>query len=74
MMLYARDLNLLALGEESAQALGVDVPRLRLGLLALASLLTASAVSIAGPMRLLRGTAPHVRESHEWARLSPSRK
>lgn len=60
MLLYARDLNLLALGEESAQALGVDVPRLRLVLLALASLLTASAVSIAGPISFVGLVVPHI--------------
>src|SRR5690606_40074057 len=60
MLLYARDLNVLALGEESAQALGVDVPRLRLVLLALASLLTASAVSIAGPISFVGLVVPHI--------------
>ena len=60
MLLYARDLNLLALGEESAQALGVDVGRLRLALLALASLLTASAVSIAGPISFVGLVVPHM--------------
>lgn len=60
MLLYARDLNLLALGEESAQALGVDVPRLRLALLALASLLTASAVSVAGPISFVGLVVPHM--------------
>jgi hypothetical protein len=26
------------------------------------------------PMRFFRGTAPHVRESHDWFRLSPMKK
>jgi len=60
MLLYARDLNLLALGEESAQALGVDVGRLRLVLLALASLMTAAAVSIAGPISFVGLIVPHI--------------
>ena len=39
-----------------------------------ASRLGGQYVSFAGPMRLLRGTVPHVRESQEWMRLSPRTK
>ncbi len=48
LFLQARGLNALALGDDEAAALGVDVHRLRIGLLVVASLLTALAVSVAG--------------------------
>lgn len=59
-MLYSRDLNLLVIGEESAQSLGVNVPRVRLVLLALSSLITASAVSIAGAVSFVGLIVPHM--------------
>ncbi len=46
--LYARRLDLLALGEGPARHLGVDVERLRLALVLVIALLTAAAVSVAG--------------------------
>jgi ABC-type Fe3+-siderophore transport system permease subunit len=46
----ARRLNLLALGEESAQQLGVDALRLKRRIFAGAALLTAAAVAFAGPI------------------------
>ena len=59
-MLYSRDLNLLLIGEESAQALGVNVPRVRLVLLALSSLATACAVSVAGAIGFVGLIVPHI--------------
>jgi iron complex transport system permease protein len=59
-LLYSRELNLLAIGEESAQALGVNVPRVRLILLALSSLMTASAVSVAGAIGFVGLIVPHM--------------
>jgi len=59
-LLYARELNLLLLGEESAQALGVNVGRTRLVLLALSCVLTASAVSIAGAISFVGLIVPHI--------------
>ena len=47
---HARELNLLALGEEAAQQLGVDAERLKLQIFAGAALLTASVVAFAGPI------------------------
>ena len=44
----ARSLNLLALGEEPAQQLGVDVARVQRVLLVAASLMVGAAVSVAG--------------------------
>lgn len=60
LMLFTKELNLLALGEESAQALGVNVPRTRFWLLVLSSLLTASAVSIAGAIGFVGLVVPHL--------------
>jgi iron complex transport system permease protein len=57
---FARDLNVLTRGELSASALGVNVKRLRLMLYALASLLTASAVTIAGSIGFIGLVIPHL--------------
>lgn len=59
-VIYSRELNLLAVGEEDAQSLGVNVARTRLILLALASLMTASAVSIAGAIAFVGLVVPHM--------------
>jgi len=57
---FARDLNVLARGELTAGALGVSVPRLRLMLYVLASLLTATAVTIAGSVGFVGLVIPHL--------------
>ncbi len=56
---YSRELNLLLTGEEAAQALGVNVPRTRLILLSLASLMTGVAVSISGGISFVGLMIPH---------------
>lgn len=56
----ARDLNVLAHGELKAGALGVAVPRLRLLLYLLASLLTAAAVTLAGSVGFVGLVVPHL--------------
>jgi len=56
----ARDLNVLARGELAASALGVAVPRLRLLLYFIASLLTAGAVTIAGSIGFVGLIVPHL--------------
>jgi len=56
----ARDLNVLARGELAASALGVAVPRLRLLLYFIASLLTAGAVTIAGSIGFVGLVIPHL--------------
>ncbi len=48
LLTQSRQLNALAMGDESAQSVGVDVRRTRLLLLVIASLLTAVVVSVAG--------------------------
>jgi iron complex transport system permease protein len=57
---YARDLNLLAMGEETAHNLGVNVERAKLVLLVLASLITGAAVSISGLVGFVGLMIPHV--------------
>jgi len=57
---YARDLNVLLLGEEEAQAVGVNVFRTRVLLLTVVSVTTASAVCISGPIGFVGLIVPHV--------------
>jgi iron complex transport system permease protein len=59
-MLRARSLNGLLLGEQAAAHLGVDVRRERRILLALASLVTAAAVAISGLIGFVGLVVPHV--------------
>jgi iron complex transport system permease protein len=59
MMAYARPLNAMARGELQAAALGVDVRRLRLMLYLGASLLTATAVTLAGSIGFVGLIIPH---------------
>ncbi len=53
-------LNALALGDESAQALGVPVARIRFAGLVAVILLAGSAVAIAGPISFIGLAAPHL--------------
>ena len=57
---YSRDLNLLLAGEETAQSLGVNVPQVRLILLALTAVMTGAAVSIAGGIGFVGLIVPHL--------------
>jgi iron complex transport system permease protein len=59
LMVFSRDINLLLLGEETAQGLGVNVGRTRFILMALASLAAGAAVSIAGPIGFVGLLVPH---------------
>ena len=59
-MLRARSLNGLLLGEQAAAHLGVDVTRERRILLGLASLVTAAAVAISGLIGFVGLVVPHV--------------
>ena len=56
----ARELNLLALGEEAAAQLGVNAERLKLRIFGGAALLTASAVAFAGPIGFVGLIVPHL--------------
>ena len=55
----ARDLNVLARGEDVASALGVAVPRVTLALYVLAALATAAAVTTAGSVGFVGLVVPH---------------
>lgn len=57
---FARELNLLARGETLAATLGVAVPRLRLGIYLLASLLTAASVAAVGSIGFVGLVVPHL--------------
>ncbi len=59
-LVRARTLNGLLLGEETAAHLGVDVRRERAVLLGLATLVTAAAVAIAGLIGFIGLVAPHL--------------
>jgi iron complex transport system permease protein len=56
----ARELNLLALGEEAAAQLGVNAERLKLRIFGGAALLTACAVAFAGPIGFVGLIVPHL--------------
>jgi iron complex transport system permease protein len=57
---YARDLNIMTLGDEEAQHLGVNVESSRKILLALGSLMTAAAVSVSGLIGFVGLVIPHL--------------
>lgn len=59
-LIYARLLNVMQLDEEQAQQLGVDVERVKLVLLAAATLITAAAVSFVGTVGFVGLIVPHV--------------
>ncbi|MEW6141795.1 MAG: iron chelate uptake ABC transporter family permease subunit [Chloroflexota bacterium] len=57
--LYARPLNVMQLDEEQAQQLGINVERVKLVLLGVATLITASAVSFCGIIGFVGIIVPH---------------
>ncbi len=57
---YARDLNVLALGEEQAQQLGVETESLKTGVIIFAALITAAAVSVSGIIGFVGLVIPHI--------------
>ena len=57
---YARDLNIMALGNVTANTLGVDTARLRKQLLVCASIITATCVSVAGVIGFIGLIVPHM--------------
>lgn len=57
---YARDLNMISLGEDTAQHLGVNTERTKKILLALGSVMTAAAVSISGLIGFVGLMIPHI--------------
>ncbi len=58
-LLFARPLNVMQLDEEQARQLGINVERLKLVLLAAATLITAAAVSFVGTIGFVGIIIPH---------------
>lgn len=59
-LLCANKLNVIMMGDELATSLGVDVDRVRMALIAISSLLAASAVSVAGLISFVGLCVPHI--------------
>ncbi|HLB27855.1 MAG TPA: iron chelate uptake ABC transporter family permease subunit [Dehalococcoidales bacterium] len=59
-LLYGRSLNVMQLDEEQAQQLGIDVGKVKLILLAAATLITAAAVSFVGIIGFVGIVIPHI--------------
>lgn len=59
-LVYARELNVLLLGDEQASQLGVHVERVKLILLTAAACLAAAAVSVSGIIGFVGLLAPHM--------------
>ena len=60
LLAYARDLNVLLLGEEDARTLGIEVERTKRVLLATSSVVTAAAVAVSGVIGFVGLIVPHV--------------
>jgi iron complex transport system permease protein len=58
-MLYSRSLNVMQLDEEQAKQLGINVEKVKLILLAAATLITAAAVSFVGTIGFVGIIVPH---------------
>lgn len=57
---FARSLDILSLGEEKAQHLGIDVEKLKWILFALTSLIVSASVAISGPIGFVGLIVPHI--------------
>jgi len=60
LMLLRWDLNLLITGEELAASRGVDLKRLRFGVLGIASAMVAALVAVTGPIGFVGLIVPHI--------------
>jgi iron complex transport system permease protein len=60
LLAYTRDLNVLLLGEEDAQSLGIEVERTKRVLLVVSSVATAAAVAVAGVIGFVGLVVPHM--------------
>jgi iron complex transport system permease protein len=60
LLLHRRTLDVLAVGDDEARSLGVDVARVRLLLVASATLATAAAVAVAGLIGFVGIVVPHL--------------
>ena len=74
---WRRDLDVLAVDDDVARVLGVQLERTRLGLLVITALLTAAAVSAIGVVGFVGLVAPHLARSlvgASHARVDPGRR
>ena len=60
LVLLRRRINLLSFGDETAQTLGIDVERVRFIVIACATLMTATAVSLSGIIGMVGLVVPHL--------------
>jgi iron complex transport system permease protein len=60
LVLFGRELNLMQLGNEVAQSMGVDARKVRVQLLALTSVVTAVAVAFTGIIGFVGLVSPHI--------------
>jgi iron complex transport system permease protein len=60
LLAYARDLNVLLLGEEEAAGLGIEVERTKRLLLAVSAVVTGAAVAVSGVIGFVGLIVPHV--------------
>jgi iron complex transport system permease protein len=58
--IFARDLNILLTGDDSAQSLGIEVARLKRTLLIISTLLVATLVSVSGVIGFVGLIVPHM--------------
>jgi iron complex transport system permease protein len=75
LLLLRWDLNLLLVGEELAASRGVDLTRLRLQVLAAASLMIGALVAVAGPIGFVGLMVPHILRrwvGHDHLFLAPA--
>ncbi len=73
-LVFARDLDLIALGDETAHHLGVNLTRVRLVILAATTLITGAVVSVTGIIGFIGLVVPHMVRNvagPEHARLLP---
>lgn len=68
---FLRDLNVMLLGEERAQHLGIEIERVRKILIAAASMMTAAAVAVSGLIGFVGLMVPHIVRlvigpEHKW--------
>lgn len=57
---FSRDLNLFAMGEESARHLGIETENLKLIIISVASLITSAAVAVSGIIGFVGLVVPHI--------------
>ncbi len=57
---FARDLNVYSMGEETARHLGIETERLKILIIAIASLITSAAVAVSGIIGFVGLVVPHI--------------